>query len=125
MRTYQHQPPGTVDRARDLRRNATDAERKLWAGLRRTFPELRFRRQVPVGPYFVDFLSVRAALVIEVDGGQHGDAAAYDARRTAVLNQYGYRVERFWNDDVLTNLDGVMQRLAMVVATNQDARTPA
>ncbi len=125
MRTYQHQPPGTVDRARDLRRNATDAGKKLWAGLRQTFPALRFRRQVPVGPYFVDFLSVRAALVIEVHGGQHGDVAAYDARRTAVLNQYGYRVERFWKDDVLVNLDGVLQRLAMVVATNQDARTPA
>ncbi|KQM76851.1 hypothetical protein ASE70_08515 [Sphingomonas sp. Leaf22] len=116
MRTYQHQPSGTVGRARDLRRNATDAEKKLWAGLRQTFPELRFRRQVPVGPYFVDFLSVRAGLVIEVDGGQHDADAVYDARRTAVLNQHGFRVERFWNDDVLTNLDGVLARLATLVA---------
>lgn len=122
---YRDQPSGTVDRARDLRRNATDAEKKLWSGLRRTFPELRFRRQVPVGPYFVDFLSVRAGLVIEVDGGQHSDAAAYDARRTAVLNQLGYHVERFWNDDVLSNLDGVLQRLATVVSTNQDVRALA
>lgn len=113
---YQQQPSGTVDRARDLRRNATDAEKKLWAGLRRAFPELRFRRQVPVGPYFVDFLSVRAGLVIEVDGGQHDADAAYDARRTVVLNQQGFRVERFWNDDVLTNLDGVLQRVAALVA---------
>lgn len=122
---YRDQPSGTVDRARDLRRHATDAEKKLWTGLRQTFPELRFRRQVPVGPYFVDFLSVRAGLVIEVDGGQHDGDAAYDARRTAVLNQHGYRVERFWNDDVLTNLDGVLQRLAKVISTNQDARALA
>ena len=116
MHTYRNQPSGTVDRARDLRRNATNAEKKLWAGLRRSFPALRFRRQVPVGPYFVDFLSVWAGLVIEVDGGQHDADAAYDARRTAVLNQHGFRVERFWNDDVLTNLDGVLQRVAALVA---------
>ena len=116
MRTYQHQPSGTVDRARELRRGATDAEKKLWAGLRRTFPELRFRRQVPVGPYFVDFLSVRAGLVIEVDGGQHDADAAYDARRTAMLNQHGYHVDRFWNDDVLTNLNGVLQQIAALVS---------
>lgn len=115
MRTYQDQPSGTVNRARDLRRNATDAEKKLWAGLRQTFPTLRFRRQVPVGPYFVDFLSVRASLIIEVDGGQHADAVSYDARRTVALNEHGFRVERFWNDDVLSNLDGVLQRLATLV----------
>ncbi|KQM36123.1 endonuclease domain-containing protein [Sphingomonas sp. Leaf10] len=115
MRTYQDQLSGTVDRARDLRRNVTDAEKKLWVGLRQTFPTLRFRRQVPVGPYFVDFLSVRAGLVVEVDGGQHDDDAAYDARRTAVLNHHGFRVERFWNDDVLSNLDGVLQRLTVLV----------
>jgi len=116
MRTYQGQPSGTVARARDLRRNATEAERRLWTGLRQTFPALRFRRQVPVGPYFVDFLSVRAGLVIEVDGGQHDGDAAYDARRTAILNRHGFRVERFWNDDVLTNLNGVLQQLAALVA---------
>lgn len=115
MHTYRNQPSGTVHRARDLRRNATDAEKKLWVGLRRAFPALRFRRQVPVGPYFVDFLSVRAGLVIEVDGGQHDGDAAYDARRMAVLNQHGFRVERFWNDDVLTNLDGVLMRVAALV----------
>lgn len=125
MRTYQQQPSGTVARARDLRRNATDAEKKLWAGLRQAFPTLRFRRQVPVGPYFVDFLSVGAGLVIEVDGGQHAADAAYDARRTAILNHHGFRVERFWNDDVLTNLDGVLKRLATVVSTNSDARARA
>ena len=117
---YQDQPSGTVTRARDLRRNATDAEKKLWAGLRQAFPALRFRRQVPVGPYFVDFLSVRAGLVIEVDGGQHEADAAHDARRTTVLNQHGFRVERFWNDDVLTNLDGVLARLSMLVANTRE-----
>lgn len=116
MLTYRDQPSGTIDRARDLRRNATDAGKQLWSGLRRTFPELRFRRQVPVGSYFVGFSSVRAGLAIEMGGGQHDGDAAYDARRTAVLNQHGYRIERAWNGDVLTNLDGVLARQSTPVS---------
>jgi len=108
MRSYDNQPSGTVDRARDLRRNATDAEKHLWRALRQVFPQTKFRRQVPHGPYFADFLSFNAKLVVEVDGGQHADATEYDATRTRYLEAQGYRVLRFWNNDVLTNTDGVL-----------------
>lgn len=114
MRTYEDQPSGTVDRARTLRRDATDAEKRLWRALREAFPHARFRRQVPVGPYFADFLSFGVRLIVEVDGGQHGDAEAlaYDARRTRFLEAEGYRVMRFWNNDVLANTDGVLAQIA-------------
>jgi very-short-patch-repair endonuclease len=112
MRLYQNQPSGTVSRARSLRRNATDAERVLWCGLRETLPQAKWRRQVPVGPYFADFLSFSAKLVIEVDGSQHNEAADYDAERTAFLAGRGYKVLRFWNNDVLNNRDGVLASIA-------------
>ena len=112
MRNYRHQPSGTVSRARDLRRNATDAEKALWRGLRESFPSARFRRQVPIGPYFADFFSFSAKLIVEVDGGQHAEAAAYDAARTRSLEAQGYRVLRFWNNDVLNNLAGVLSAIA-------------
>lgn len=108
MRLYEHQASGTVDRARSLRRDATDAERRLWRELREAMPEAKWRRQVPVGPYFADFLSIRAKLVVEVDGGQHADAADYDARRTRFIEAQGYRVVRVWNTDVMGNLPGVL-----------------
>ena len=103
-------PPGTVGRARRLRRNATDAESRLWFALRDKLPAARFRRQVAFGPYFADFTSHGAKLIIEVDGGQH--SAERDASRTAFLNGEGYRVMRFWNNDVLRNLEGVLQTIA-------------
>lgn len=99
---------GTVERARNLRRNATDAERRLLQGLKEVFREAKFRFQVPFGPYFADFASHSAKLIIEVDGGQHAVAKDYDEARTQFLNGEGYRVMRFWNNDVLTNLDGVL-----------------
>lgn len=108
MRAYQGLPSGTVSRARGFRRDATDAERALWRGLRAAFPEAKFRRQSPVGPYFADFLSFSTKLIIEADGGQHGEAAAYDARRTRYLEEQGYRVLRFWNNEILHNMDGVL-----------------
>ncbi len=108
MRLYEHQTSGTVDRARLLRRDATDAEKRLWRGLREAMPDAKWRRQVPVGPYFADFLSVRAKLVVEVDGGQHADAAQYDQRRTRFIEAQGYRVIRVWNTDVMGNLPGVL-----------------
>ena len=102
----------TTDRARTLRSRLTDAERKLWYALRdRRFAGVKFRRQVPVGPYVADFLCYEARLVIEVDGGQHADSES-DFRRDAFLNKLGYRVIRVWNNEVLGNLDGVLQMLA-------------
>ena len=100
-----------VPRARAWRRAMTDAERKLWWHLRRLPTETsHLRRQATIGPYFVDFACHEKRIVIEVDGGQHGEAQAVaaDAKRTAFLNAHGYRVLRFWNNEVLTEIDAVM-----------------
>jgi len=97
------------DRARELRRTMTDAERQLWRCLRlRQLEGYRFRRQVPIGPYVVDFLCLQARLVVEVDGGQHADAPA-DRRRDAFLRRRGFRVLRFWNNQVLAQPDAVCE----------------
>jgi very-short-patch-repair endonuclease len=106
-------------RARELRRNATDAERKLWYQLRRRQVEgFRFRRQVPLGPYIVDFACLSAKLIVELDGGQHGEDEniAKDAKRTAWLNGQGFRVLRFWNLDVLQAMEGVWDAIAAALA---------
>ena len=103
-----------VPRARGLRRDLTDAERKLWRHLKRlSIAKSHFRRQATIGPYFADFACHEARLVIEVDGGQHNEAAhaAADAARTAYLETNGYRVLRFWNNDVLENVDGVLETI--------------
>lgn len=122
MRTYEYQPIGTVPRARSLRRNATEAEKRLWRALREAFPTARFRRQVPIGPYFADFLSVAASLIVEVDSGQHAEAAEYDASRTRFLETQGYRVQRFWNNDVLANTDGVIAQISFSLREKEGAR---
>jgi very-short-patch-repair endonuclease len=108
LRTYHDQPSGTVSRARELRKNATDAEKRLWRGLRDVFPAAKFRRQVPVGPYYADFYSFSAKLIIEVDGGQHAEAASYDEARTRFLQAQGFMVLRFWNNEVIETLEGVL-----------------
>ena len=108
------------ERARDLRANMTDAERKLWSVLRRKqIDGHRFRRQVPIGRYIADFVCLVARLIIEVDGGQHGSDIERDARRTAWLESQHFRVLRFWNNDVLSNIDGVLQTVeaALVQST--------
>lgn len=109
MKAYDIAPSGSVQRARRLRRDSTDAEQRLWRGLREALPLAKFRRQSPVGPYIADFLSFRHRLIVEVDGGQHDVNAAKDSVRTAYLEAQGYRVLRFWNNDVSGNLDGVLQ----------------
>ena len=91
----------------------TDAERKLWALLRESFPDRHFRRQVPIQNYVADFASHRSNVVIEVDGGQHSPEA--DAERTKVIEAEGYRIIRFWNDDVLGNPEGVWSVLDRVL----------
>lgn len=97
--------------ARRLRREMTDAERRLWYALRdRRFAGWKFRRQETIGPFIVDFVCMAARLIVEVDGGQHSEEA--DADRTAVLEARGFRMIRFWNNEVLGNLNGVMIRLA-------------
>lgn len=115
MKGYDTAPSGAVQRARLLRRNKTDAEKRLWRELRRVFPEAKFRQQSPVGHYYPDFLSFRHKLIVEVDGGQHALQEAGDAGRTAYLEAQGYRVIRFWNNDVLANTEGVLQVIAMAL----------
>ncbi|MDA1326920.1 MAG: DUF559 domain-containing protein [Proteobacteria bacterium] len=100
-----------TSRARNLRRNATDAERVLRRALREMKLPVKVRRQHPIGRYVADFAIPTCKLVIELDGGQHALATAADARRTQALNDLGYRFIRFWNNDVLGNLDGVLQTI--------------
>jgi very-short-patch-repair endonuclease len=102
--------------ARRLRANMTDAERKLWFLLRRKqLQGFRFRRQVPLGRYVADFACMSARLVIELDGGQHAERTADDARRTAWLESVGYRVLRFWNGEVFTNAEGVLETIRLAL----------
>lgn len=99
-----------VVRARDLRQRMTDAERLLWSRLRRRFLGIKFRRQYPLGPFIADFACPAKRLVIEVDGGQHLESSA-DEGRDRWMRENGYQVLRFWNHDVLTNVDGVLERI--------------
>ena len=103
--------------ARELRLNPTDAERRLWRALsRRQIAGVRFNRQVPVGPYIADFAARSEKLIVEVDGGQHDERAAYDEGRTRYLEAQGWRVIRFWNNEVLGNLEGVVQTIERALA---------
>ncbi len=118
-------PDARVPRARALRRDMTEAEKRLWQRLRQPpFKEHHFRRQATIGPYFCDFASHSLKLVVEVDGGQHADNAA-DDRRTAYLNGEGYRVLRFWNHEVLKNLSGVLIAIDAAIDASDDDRPPA
>lgn len=112
MRLYANQPSGTIAQLKALRRNPTEAEKKLLRALREAFPDRKWRFQAPVGPFRVDFLCFAERLVIEVDGGQHVEAQVEDAARTRFIEREGYRVIRFWNNDVMENLEGAISRVA-------------
>ncbi len=102
----------TLTRARKLRRGMSDEERVLWMLLRdRRFADFKFRRQVPLGDYVVDFVCFDAKLVLELDGSQHAEPeqAAFDARRTRVLEAAGFRVARIWCGDLFKDREGAME----------------
>jgi very-short-patch-repair endonuclease len=102
-----------TNRARELRQNSTRAALRLWQHLRsRGVDGHKFVRQEPIGPYVVDFVCRKQRLIIELDGGQHGDSKR-DVIRDRWLADHGYRVLRFWNNDVLTNIEGVWLTIAM------------
>ena len=104
------------NRARSLRKSFTDAELRLWQLLRsRNLKKFKFRRQHPIGSYTVDFVCLERRLVIEVDGGQHQQQTRYDSKRTAGLESAGYRVLRFWDNDVLMRTDDVMQAIDLAL----------
>jgi very-short-patch-repair endonuclease len=106
------------DTARRLRLNQTDAEARLWRHLRHWPMEgTHFRRQVPIGAYVVDFACMAARVVIELDGSQHGldNNVAHDAARTCWLEAAGYRVIRFWNNDLINNMQGVLESIYAAV----------
>ncbi|ENO0503101.1 DUF559 domain-containing protein [Escherichia coli] len=98
--------------ARDLRRNLTLQERKLWRYLRsRRFGDFKFRRQHPVGSYILDFACCSARVVVELDGGQHDLAVPYDSRRTSWLESQGWTVLRFWNNEIDCNEETVLENI--------------
>ena len=110
-------------RARELRRNPTAAELALWKHLRlRQLGGHRFRRQAPIGPYIVDFVCFERELVIELDGGQHSESVTYDSARSDWLESQGFRVLRFWNDQVLKETEAVKE--VIVVALEYRVDTP-
>lgn len=112
MLTYDQARPGAVLKAKRLRRNSTEVEKKLLRALRTKLPGFKWRHQLPIGPFFADIACFAEQLIIELDGGQHSEATEYDRDRTRFLKAQGYRVLRFWNYDVTENLDGVLDRIA-------------
>lgn len=98
--------------AKILRKHSTRAEVLLWSRLRsKQLGGIKFRRQQPIGSYIVDFVSFEKRIIIELDGGQHASQKQKDGLRDGQLKQYGYTVLRFWNNDVLENIDGVLETI--------------
>jgi very-short-patch-repair endonuclease len=113
--------PDLVILSRNLRKRQTDAENLLWRNLRGKQVEgLRFRRQQPIGRYIVDFVCLERRLILEIDGGQHAIEIEKDEERSNWLIAEGYSILRFWNNDVLTNLEGVLETIRLNVLSNPD-----
>ena len=106
----------TINRARELRRDGSRAERKVWELLRsRRIEGAKFRRQHPIGPYFADFACVSRKLVIEIDGDHHAFQVERDAQRTKAMESEGWRVVRFWANHVVENSEGVWEEIELVI----------
>jgi very-short-patch-repair endonuclease len=109
--------PVMLGRARRMRKDPTDAERKVWSLVRnRRLQGYKFRRQIWIGSFIVDFVCEQPKLVVEIDGGQHSMQLSYDLARTRYLETRGYRVVRFWSNDVLARTEAVQERLLQVLA---------
>ena len=102
--------------ARELRRSPTDAERRLWRPLRLRQANVKFRRQAVIGRYIVNFVCFEQKLVIELAGGRHAEQQTYDAKRTAWLGGQGFRVLRFWDNDVLKDTDAAVRAIFTALA---------
>ena len=106
-----------TDRARKMRKEMTEPEKRLWVQLRAArFESVKFRRQKVIDQYIADFAANEPKLVLELDGDTHAGQENYDAARTALLEAKGYRVIRFWNTDVMTNMDGVLTKISEIIA---------
>jgi len=111
------------DTARRLRREQTEWEHSLWERLRRRqLDGFKFRRQHPIGPFFADFFCPEAKLIIEIDGSQHADELARDQNRTEFLRNAGYDVLRFWNHEISSEIDAVVQRIADALELSRATR---
>jgi len=113
--------PKTRTRAIELRKDLTPAERKLWSVIHNDQLGVNFRRQHAIGNYIPDFVCIEKKLIIELDGSQHLEQEEYDEERTKYLNSLGYKVIRFWNNDVMKNMDGVI--LAIIHAMEDENST--
>ena len=122
MRLYANQPIGTVPRARQLRRDAPEPERRLLRALREALPDFKWRHQAPIGRFHADILCFSEALVIEVDGDTHADRVEEDAARTKVIEREGFEVLRFTNGDVMENIDGVLAHVAATLDSKRESR---
>jgi len=110
-----------TNKARSLRKNKTDVEQLVWKHIRnRQLYNYKFRRQFPIEPYIADFACLELKLIIELDGGQHANRINYDEQRSLFLEKRGFKVIRFWNNDVIENTEGVLEaiRLAVLEITN-------
>jgi very-short-patch-repair endonuclease len=108
--------PQTMHRAGELRRELTPAEKKLWAHLReRQFNGIKFRKQHALGRFIADFISIKSRLIIELDGSQHLDQAQYDVERTRYFESKGYQVLRFWNHQVMNDMNGAMRAIELAL----------
>ena len=108
---------GVLSNAKTLRANQTEAEQRLWYHLRaHRFMGLKFKRQKPMGRYIVDFVCMEQRLIIELDGGQHAEQVKYDQHRDEWLRSQGYTVLRFWNNEVMQQLEGVLEQIRCTIA---------
>jgi len=113
--------PKTKHQAIQLRKKSTPAERKLWSRIRDDQLGVSFRRQHAVGKYVPDFCSPKARLIIEMDGSQHLEQEEYDSERTKYLESQGYKVIRFWNHDVMKDIEGVIRAIIHAMDSESDS----